>query len=478
MAACTFAVFLIYSQIHAYVGDEPFHLLAAQLIRAGKRPYLDFFYQHPPLHAYLTAGLFQLSETWRISHAFSALAVAGSAALAGVYARDLFVEENASRTAAVLTMIFFAANCYALIFATTGLPYGFCLLCSMAALFFSRPGGRRLHVFASGLFAGAAAASNLLTLPVAAVVLVRILIRNKRLVLMFIAGATVACAPVLILFAKSPGDVIFNLVGYHLVDRPSLGWRFNVREMIAWFWSVQGATLTALAILANWFRRGEASWERGRLARSLPASVANWFRRDEEVRWCTWTALALIALVASAKTTSAFYLLLALPFLAILAAAGTVELARRAAIKWSTARASKASAIRASTPVLVVVVALYLAGLSGMRYVWRWQAPYGDYRDVEMIARELEACTSGSGNYYASEAVYFAVHRLPPPGLENRFNPHSRADELLRDGQFDAVCIGTTNPRVEEFKLLDRYANIKTISLDGYSMYVLCDKRP
>ncbi|HYV06969.1 MAG TPA: hypothetical protein VFB82_20400, partial [Blastocatellia bacterium] len=65
-----------------------------------------------------------------------------------------------------------------------------------------------------------------------------------------------------------------------------------------------------------------------------------------------------------------------------------------------------------------------------------------------------------------------------PSGLENRFNPGSRADELLRDGEFDAVCIGTTNPKVEEFKLLDRYASVKTVSLDGYSMYVLCDKRP
>lgn len=440
LAACIAAVFLVRSQLFAYVGDESFHLVAAQLIHAGKRPYLDFFYQHTPLHAYLTAGLFHLSETWRIAHAFSALALGGSMVLACLYARDLFVEEDARRTVVALTLIFYGANCYALVFAATGLPYGFCLLCSMAALFFSRPNGRSAHSLAAGLFAGAAAASNLLTLPLLAVILIRILIRDKWRVLIFIAGATVASAPLLILFAQSPSQVIFNLVGYHLVDRPSLGWRFNVGQIIEWFWSVQGITLTALGILANWLRR------------------------DEEVRWCGWAALALIVPVSLVPTTSAFYFLLALPFLVILSAVGAVEIFRRAAINRNV--------------VALFLVALYLSGLVGMKYVWRWQAPYADFREMEMIARELEDCTSGSGNFYAPEAMYFAIHRLPPPTLENRFNALSRADEMLKNGEFDAVCIGTTNPRVDEFKLLDRYTTIKTIFLGGYPMYVLCHKRP
>jgi hypothetical protein len=440
LAAGVVAVFLIRSQLFAYVGDEPFHLVAAQLIYAGKKPYIDFFYQHTPLHAYLIAGLFQLCETWRIAHAFSALALGVSVVLACCYARDLFVEESARRTAVLLTLIFYGANSYALIFATTGLPYGFCLLCSMAALFFSRPNARRLHSFAAGLFAGAAAASNLLTLPLLAVILLRILIRDKWRVLILIAGAGVACLPLLILFAESPSHVWFNLVGYHFVDRPNLGWRFNVGQMITWFGSAQGAILTALAILANLFRR------------------------DDEIRWCSWTALALIVLISGVATTSAFYFLLALPFLVVLAAVGAVEASRRAVINRNV--------------VAVLLVALYLLGLFGMKYVWRWQAPYADHREVEMIAQELEACTSTRGSFYAFEAVYFASHRLPPPTLENRFNPNSRADEMLRNGEFDAVCIGPTNPSVSEFRLLERYSTIKTVSLGGYPMYILCDKRP
>ncbi len=37
--------------------DEGFHLLAAQLILKGKRPYLDFLHPQAPLYAYWNAAL-------------------------------------------------------------------------------------------------------------------------------------------------------------------------------------------------------------------------------------------------------------------------------------------------------------------------------------------------------------------------------------------------------------------------------------
>ena len=58
-----------YSQAVAYWGDESLHLIAGQLIAAGQRPYSDFFYQHPPLFAYLVAGLLRVfGENWRVVH--------------------------------------------------------------------------------------------------------------------------------------------------------------------------------------------------------------------------------------------------------------------------------------------------------------------------------------------------------------------------------------------------------------------------
>src|SRR5437773_11976427 len=83
------------SQMYGYVGDESFHLLAAKLVSAGRTPYESFFYQHPPLFIYIIGGIFRVtSASWRVAHAFSALALIGGIVLAAFYARDLFQDEN------------------------------------------------------------------------------------------------------------------------------------------------------------------------------------------------------------------------------------------------------------------------------------------------------------------------------------------------------------------------------------------------
>src|SRR6185295_19778220 len=67
-----------YSQTVAYFGDESLHLVAGQLIAAGKRPYLDFFYQHTPLWAYLVGLLVVIfGESWRAVHFVAALLTGG-----------------------------------------------------------------------------------------------------------------------------------------------------------------------------------------------------------------------------------------------------------------------------------------------------------------------------------------------------------------------------------------------------------------
>src|SRR5947207_9138907 len=79
------------SQTFAYVGDESFHLLAAKLVSAGRIPYENFFYQHPPLFIYIIGGIFRVTgASWRVAHAFSALSLIGAIVLAAFYARDLF----------------------------------------------------------------------------------------------------------------------------------------------------------------------------------------------------------------------------------------------------------------------------------------------------------------------------------------------------------------------------------------------------
>jgi len=43
---------MVYAQTFAFTDDEGFHVMATQLIKAGKRPYLDFFFDRTPLNAY------------------------------------------------------------------------------------------------------------------------------------------------------------------------------------------------------------------------------------------------------------------------------------------------------------------------------------------------------------------------------------------------------------------------------------------
>src|SRR5579872_7438397 len=57
---------LWYAQTLAFTEDEGFHLLAAQLVKGGMRPYLDFFFPQTPLNAYWNAWLMRLlGESWR-----------------------------------------------------------------------------------------------------------------------------------------------------------------------------------------------------------------------------------------------------------------------------------------------------------------------------------------------------------------------------------------------------------------------------
>jgi hypothetical protein len=54
---CIFAAGLLaYSQTWCLAWDEGYHLVAAQMIVAGKRPYLDFCFPQTPLNAYWNAG--------------------------------------------------------------------------------------------------------------------------------------------------------------------------------------------------------------------------------------------------------------------------------------------------------------------------------------------------------------------------------------------------------------------------------------
>src|ERR1700736_2154382 len=73
------AFLIVYARRRAFAWDEGFHLLTAQLINAGKRPYIDWVFSQPPLNAYWNALWMRIfGESWRVVHAVAGLCTAGA----------------------------------------------------------------------------------------------------------------------------------------------------------------------------------------------------------------------------------------------------------------------------------------------------------------------------------------------------------------------------------------------------------------
>src|SRR5580692_5196741 len=124
-AGLLFGGLLLYSQTQAFAWDEGFHLLAAQLILAGKRPYLDFCFPQTPLNAYLTAGWMRLfGDTWRAAHALSAIWVAAAAFLTADFVRSRFPASGWRWGGALAALVAVGMNSQVVLFGTIGQSYG------------------------------------------------------------------------------------------------------------------------------------------------------------------------------------------------------------------------------------------------------------------------------------------------------------------------------------------------------------------
>ncbi|MDB6146788.1 MAG: hypothetical protein JWO45_452, partial [Spartobacteria bacterium] len=123
------SVLIAVSQGTYYYGDEGFHLLASQLLITGKRVYLDFFFQHPPVYTYLNAGWMLLAgDTWRSAHLFSALLAIICAAMIGGYLFSRFDRRDGQLVFALGGVLFFMLNPLVVCYAVLGQPYALCLV--------------------------------------------------------------------------------------------------------------------------------------------------------------------------------------------------------------------------------------------------------------------------------------------------------------------------------------------------------------
>ena len=390
---------LCYSQLASFTWDEGYHLLAAQLIKAGKRPYLDFLFPQTPLNAYWNAGLMRVAgESWRVAHAFAALFTGGAVLLAADYLRRRLPVPGWRLPAALAAASLFALNAAVVGYATLGQAYGICLFLLAAAFRFSVLTVERrglLLAGLAGLCAGAAANCSLLTAAAVPVFAAWVTAQDRagrrwKKLAAFLAGSVAASIPLLWLFAHGPRQTLFSVLEYQLLHR-DVYWpdatRHNLEVLTSWVDSPDALLLGLLATAGLLFIVFRSGWDS---------------RLRAEFSLCGWLAVALGVHISTAHPTFSRYYLLLTPFLSVLAGVG---------LCWV---GSRLLGPERQLPPVLVLTALLALGLA------RWISDGREFswREYEELARKVAQVTPPDGRIIADEQVYFLARRVPPSGME------------------------------------------------------------
>ena len=391
---------VLYSQVFAFVWDEGYHVLAAQLIARGKRPYLDFCFPQTPLNAYWNAALLRVfGDTWRVIHAGAALLTGGTIMLIADYVYFRFPVRQWRSAAALAAALPVAGSVLVVKFATAGQGYGLCLFFMVAAFRLSISAvdsATALRAGLAGCFAAAAAASSLLTAPVWPVLALWLLLYNQAgsrwtKMAAFVAGSVIPFLPLLYLFSTGPRQVMFGIFDYQFRYR-QVSWsgavEHNIGVFTSWIDSSQAFLLLLLSVTSLVFVAYRSGWSQ---------------RQRAEFYLCGCLALTLAIHISAALPAFERYYLLTVPFLGILASAGLYSVSTRL--------------YASERPVLSVVVFALLFSLSLVkrliedRHDFRWW-------DFERMAIKIDAVTPPDGMLLADEHVYFLTRRPPPSGME------------------------------------------------------------
>jgi hypothetical protein len=393
-------VFLFYALKWAFTWDESYHLVAAQLIGAGKTPYIDFCFPQTPLNAYWNAASMRLlGENWRVPHALAALFTIGAVALTVQFVFTRLPETSWRNAVALSAGLLTGLNAMVFIFGPVAQPYGICLFSLLAAFHLAvRAVDRDGPLLAAGvgLFAGAAATSSLLTAAAAPAFLAWMLFYNRagnRWIkgTALCVGTAIPFAPVFWLFSKGPQQTWFNVIQYHARFR-ELYWpdttSHDIDVLTSWMNSAQSLLLGLLAIAGLLYIARRSQW---------PSAM------KAEFYLCAWLALALSLEIGRAHPTFSRYFLLTVPFLAILASVGLFAIASRLL-----------EPQQQLWPVLLMTV-LLLFGLGRSIYD---RLDIGDWSSYERLAKKVDEVTPPHAALFADEPIYFLTGRTPPPGLE------------------------------------------------------------
>lgn len=460
-AWCVFfsALLIIHSQSGALYGDEAFHLLAARLLSEGKRPYLDFFYQHTPFYIGFVALWIKIfGNSWRAAHWLSALFTSGCLFLTARFTFARIPEPGWKLPCSLAAACFFAMNPTVMECATTGHPYSMSLFFLMAVVSLAAVNmeNARLRLFLTGLCAGASSAASLLAAPLVPIVLLWLL-RFRRAggvavpCLFFCAGASIPFLPLAWYAIQAPQRVFADIVLYSVLLRRQGAWaglplwRQDLWAMAEWLrspWAVMLFLLSAVGFVYL-RKKGKESFA------------------SAEFPLIFWIISGLVVYLMIPQPTFAQYFILIFPLLCVLAGVALFAIG--------------SGVFRDFVPVWLMVGVLGVYSFEGSQVLYRQTfKSESSWETIEVVAKEVDRITPGGGSLLASEEIYFTTPRLyfPPSGVENHYAtrlmgtnalavgivPDEEITAQIEKGTFAVIAYKDYEPRVAVVRNSSRYA--------------------
>ncbi len=396
---------MVYAETDAFAWDEGWHLLAAQLITRGKRLYIDFNYSQTPLNAWWNAfWMLIFPQTWRVPHAIATLMTMGAVLMTADYLFTRFPVSDWRFPAALLGALTVGLNVLIVQYGTIGQAYGLCLFLIVLAFRATVASVDRngwLLPAVAGFCSSAGAGATLLSAPVCPILAIWMVYRNRAgnrwsKLSAFAAAAVVPFLPVAWMLVKAPRQTFFDIIQYNLIYR-QVEWPgaipHDIGVMLSWLHSAQALLVGLLALAGLLFIRFGPESADPRWAGP----------RRTEFYLCGWLALALGIHISTAHPTFQRYYLFALPFLAILAAAGLYFLC-----------------LRLYTPRRPVWPIVALAGIFSLELAKALHDKHAfiNWRDLERIAAKVDQVTPPDAVILSDEPIYFLTRRSPPAGME------------------------------------------------------------
>jgi Dolichyl-phosphate-mannose-protein mannosyltransferase len=445
--------------------DEGVFLLAAQLINAGRRPYFDFHCPHPPTYFYLVAWWMRVfGQSWRAAHVFSALLSGGAIALVAGYVLSRRSECPWRLAAALLAAALMGLHPIVLRAGVIGQYYGLLMLLIVGAYWLTVAAIDRSARFTvlPGLITGAALSTSFLSAPIFPILLIWTAARASaserwKRSGWFLTGTAIPLIPLFWMAAHGFSYVVYNVFLYQVLYR-SLG-----------FWEHADITAWNLKVLRDWI---VSPWNFFPVLCALAGYLlisSNSRAMRHERRLCGWLAAGLAIYLALPRPTFLQYFVVVTPFLSILAAFAVADLG--------------ASVWASPSPYWSLgAVALFVC-VWAARYRSHPTLPVlrsGDWREAEMVAREVNHVTAPGAPIYANEDwIYFAAGRNPPPGLEHsfardrkvppqaamllHFTPQEQFDRWLAEGRYDTVVVTADSGEARRVDLNSIYRENSTI---------------